>query len=154
MPSKLLVLCAILICTRLPLCAQSHTVTDSLFRTPAQNRHWLATLKQQELANQWAQIQARYFVAQESSLPTKTVTALPLLVIEGVLLEPTSTSKSIWDLVATQLTATKVKTIDVIEREPSGMYVEKAFTGFIIVTVADRTLRKALQRASKRTRPQ
>lgn len=152
--SKTLVFCCILTYLSLPLCAHAGIKADSLFRTPAQNRHWLATLKQQALASQWAQIQTRYFEAQEASLPIGPVTALPMLVVDGLVVEQTSTDKRIWDLVATQLTAARVKTIDVMEHEPSGVYVNKAFTGWIVVTVADRTLRKTLQRISRRTQSQ
>jgi hypothetical protein len=126
MNSKMLVFCCIFTYFSLPLCAHACIKADSLFRTPAQNRHWLATLKQHALANQWAQIQTRYFEAQEANLPIGPVTALPMLVVEGLVVEQTSTDKRIWDLVTTQLTAARVKTIDVIEHEPSGLYVNKA----------------------------
>jgi hypothetical protein len=108
-------------------------------------------LKQQALASQWTRIQSRYFRAQEATSPSGSVTALPILLVDGLAVERTSTGMPIWNLVATHLTTANLKTIAIIEREPSGVYVNKASTGWIVVTVADNSLRRMLQRASKRT---
>jgi hypothetical protein len=151
MTPKLLIFCCIFARFGGPQFARAQVVTDSLFRTPAQNRHWLASLKQQALASQWRRIQSRYFRAQEATSPSGSVTALPILLVDGLAVERTSTGMPIWNLVATHLTTANLKTIAVIEREPSGVYINKASTGWIVVTVADNSLNRMLQRASKRT---
>lgn len=152
MTPKLLVFCCMLAGLRYPLFAHAQVIPDSLFRTPAQNKHWLATVKQQALASQWTRIQSRYFRAQEATSPSGSVTVLPILLVDGLIVEHTRIGMPLWNLVATHLSAANLKTIDVIEREPNGVYVNQASTGWIVITVADNSLRRTLRRTSKRTK--
>jgi len=119
--------------------------------TPAQNHRWLVALKKQGVADQWAQIRSRYFLAPpQASSPTSPAGSVPVLVVEGIVVEMTDAGAPIRDVLASQLTPAKVKAITVLEREPAGLYVNKAFTGLIIISVADKQLRKALRRTDKR----
>ena len=120
---------------------------DSLYMTPGQNRRWLAALQHQGVALQWARIRRRYLVApQRASSPTLQVGDLPVLVVGGTLVEVSSAGKPIQDLLAIELTPTKVKAITVMERAPAGVYPQKPFMGVIIISLADKSLRKLLRR--------
>jgi hypothetical protein len=130
--------------------AKPGTEPDSLFMTPAQNSRWLGALKTQQKATQWARVRSRYFESpQWSSSPLGEAGSLPVLVVDGIVVGQTSAGKPIRDLLATQLTADKVKDILVMERQPDELYIEKAFTGLIVISLADRPLRKALRHAEK-----
>lgn len=151
MINKLWALFCFVICGGLPSLAQPHTAPDSLFMTPAQNNRWLVALKKQGVADQWAQIRSRYFLSpHQASSPTILAGSVPVLVVDGIVVEVTDAGDPIWDVLARQLTPAKVKAITVLEREPVGLYVNKPFTGVIIVSVADKQLRKVLRRTDKR----
>ncbi|AHJ95565.1 hypothetical protein [Hymenobacter swuensis] len=78
------------------------------------------------------------------------MTSLPLLLVEGIAVDVTSAGDPVREVVLAQLTPDKVKAITVLEREPEGVYVNKAFTGWIIISLADKPLRKVLRRMEKR----
>jgi|GEM_PF-3784434 len=120
--------------------------------TPAQNRCWLAALQGQGVADQWARIRSRYFSSpQQASPPHSEVASIPLLIVEGIIIDETSAGSPVWEVLATQLTPAKVKDITVMEREPEGLYINKVFTGWIIITLADKPLRKVLRQTIKRS---
>lgn len=73
-----------------------------------------------------------------------------MLVVEGIVVEVTGAGGPIRNVLASQLTPAQVKAITVLEREPVGLYVNKAFTGLIVISLADKQLRKALRRTDKR----
>jgi hypothetical protein len=120
---------------------------DSLFMTPAQNGRWVAALHQQARAVQWARIRRRYLVPQQACSPTPHVSSLPLLVVAGVLVELTSAGEPIRDVLATELTAATVKAITVLERITTGCHPD---AGALIVSLADKPLRKRLHRMPQR----
>lgn len=151
MAKKLWILFGVFASAGFPAAAQTRMGTDSLFMTHAQNRRWLIALKEQRTADQWGRIRNRYFSSpQGTSSPHGEVNSLPLLLVEGLAVDVTRADDPVREIVATQLTPAKVKAITVIEREPEGVYVNKASTGWIVITLADKSLRKVLRRMGKR----
>jgi hypothetical protein len=151
MTKKLLVLLCVLAWARLPVVAQASTGADSLFQTPAQNSYWLAALKEKDKVAQWAQIRSRFFVSPQRaySSPVSPMATVPVLVVVGFVVDMSSEGTPLREVVARQLTPKTVKTITVIEREPEEWYANKAFTGLIIIELADKPLVNSIMRTQK-----
>ncbi len=148
-------------CLPFPLLAQSSTGADSVFLTPTQNSQWLAELKNLDMASQLAKIRTRFLQVPEPVQQTKGIlNSSPILIVDGIpLIGPGDENAAFADenapvreLLATQLTPAKVKSITVIDRMSPEVVVCKPFTGWIVLVVSDKQLKKKLEKLTEPTK--
>jgi hypothetical protein len=129
------------------LFAQLPSLEASLSMSWEQNQQWLLTLKTQEKPLQWKMITARYF--KNRTIRTDETPSLytPLLIINGLLMSITeSTSEDTKNKLLTLLTEDKIDEIMIIEKQPEDLYIEKPFTGFILISVNDKKTSRTLKK--------
>jgi hypothetical protein len=143
------VLVQILICLFFPmlLLAQSPSSEAPLSMSWEENQQWLLTIKTQEKPLQWKMITDRYF--KNRTIKTDETSSLytPLLIINGLLISITeSTNEDTKNKLLTLLTEDKIGEIKVIEKQPENLYIEKPFTGFILISVNDKKTSRTLKK--------
>jgi hypothetical protein len=127
---------------------QTSELSSLLYMTDEQNRAWLTTLKLQDKESKWLMISDRYF-RQSNSMKSidRGNDNVPVLIINGVsLLITDSLSADSSNQLLTLLTKDKIENIKVLDKEPEGLYVNKGFTGVILVNLNDKKTNKRLQR--------
>ena len=113
----------------------SQDTSDSLSTTTVEeNLMWLTTLKNADKNQQLTLIQNRFF-----GQPIRNENVeMPVLIVDGV---PISSNEKTRDFFRNRLTAEKVD-IKVLDKEPEGLYIEKRFTGLIVITITDKRTSK------------
>ena len=108
------------------------------------NKTWLKNLKSLDKTNQWKMIRDKYFIATNDRNVTQDD---PLLIIDGIPLPITDslTEKSRAKLTSL-LTEDKIGDIKIIDQEPEGVYINKAFTGLILITLNDKKTSKKVRK--------
>ena len=89
----------------------------------------------------------RYF--KNRTIKTDETSSLytPLLIINGLLISITeSTNEDTKNKLLTLLTEDKIGEIKVIEKQPENLYIEKQFTGFILISVNDKKTSRTLKK--------
>lgn len=122
--------------------------SDQMLLSATANEQWLAKLKAQETFVQWEMIVRRYFQPTSGvTMDKRSVNSVPLLVIDGIVLGITENTptKSRTQL-RTLLTHDKIDSVYIIDKEPEGMYVNKAFTGILLVTTSISEVSKELSK--------
>jgi hypothetical protein len=112
------------------------------------NQKWLTELKAQEMPLQWNMIANRYLGdVDASSKGEKSKQFGPLLIIDGIAIninEKTNaeTRKKLRILLAKD----KISSVHVMEKEPEGLYINKAFIGIVLVRTNDKKISKTLSK--------
>lgn len=114
---------------------------NSYGMTPEQNVVWLTTLKHADKEEQLLSIQNRFF-RQQTPLRKKENEDVPVLVINGIPVSEEMDDR-IQAVLGFKLTADKVE-IEVLPKEPEGLYVNKRWTGLILMTITDKKTRKQM----------
>ena len=121
---------------------------EQLFVTDTANQKWLTELKAQEMPLQWKMIANRYFGnIDASSKGDNSKQNAPVLIIDGIAIDITDRTsfetKTKW---RSLLTEDKIASVQVIDREPDGLYINKAFTGIVLVRTNDKKISKTLSK--------
>jgi hypothetical protein len=129
------------------LFGQTTLKDNRLLMTHHQNRSWLKAIMPLDKADQWNIISDRFFSSnQKQAAKNDSMRFYPLLVIDGIpLLITDSLSGGSRTKLASLLTINKISEIRILDREPDGLYVNRAFTGVILVTLNDKKTRKRLR---------
>jgi hypothetical protein len=121
--------------------------TETLFLPDSVNQLWLARLKSEQLPLQWQTISKRYFQTTDSSNPVTEKQVLPVLIIDGIAIDVSGrTSAATRSKLKGIIPNDKIAEIQVIDKLPDGLYIEKAFTGIIVVRTIDKKISKALSK--------
>lgn len=113
-------------------------MTKTLLVFSQSNLHWLTILKEADENLQLTLIQNQ-FIGQSTN--TDSID-MPILIVDGV---PISSNEKTREFFLNDLTADKVD-IKVLDKEPEGLYIEKRFTGIILITITDKRTRKKFRR--------
>ena len=120
-----------------------------LFMSFENNRQWLESLKATAgKAAQWQMIDERFFnKTADMAVQGGDREYCPLLIIDGI---PYETDKTMTDEVRKEIrkliNAEKVGSIAIVDKEPEGSYPNRAFSGFILITLKDKKTRKQLKK--------
>ena len=109
-------------------------------------RIWASSLKKLDLLDQWKAITSKYFNPQkDSSLPSYYKND-PTLVIDQHIVPHwdlnSTTKKALKELLAVEF----IEKIEVVEKEPKGLYINKAFTGYILVTLKNKKVKRKFRK--------
>lgn len=112
------------------------------------NQKWLTELKGQEASLQWKMISDRYFgnvVASSKGGNSKQIA--PVLIIDGIAIDiGDKTNAETKTKLRSLLTEDKIASVQVIDKEPDGVYINKAFTGIVLVRTNDKKISKTLSK--------
>ena len=110
--------------------------------TAEQNSAWLNKIINSAKDQQLTLIQERFFRQKEYKKTEND--DIPLILMNGIVVNELMNQK-LKSFLAHQLTADKVGIV-IMEKEPEQLYVNKRWTGLVILTVEDkRTIRKLLR---------
>lgn len=116
---------------------------DSLYgMTTEQNKVWLTELKMADKENQLTLIQNRFF--RQHTFEKSDNDDIPVLVVDGIPISEQMDTK-LKDFLAYKLTADKVQ-IEVLDKEPEQLYVNKRWTGLILLNITDKKTRRKMYR--------
>lgn len=116
---------------------------DSLYgMTTEQNKAWLTELKMADKENQLTLIQNRFF--RQHTFEKSDNDDIPVLVVDGIPISEQMDTK-LKDFLAYKLTADKVQ-IEVLDKEPEQLYVNKRWTGLILLNITDKKTRRKMYR--------
>ena len=115
-----------------------------LLMTSDQNASWLENFQNLECDLQLKYIKGRYFTMNFSSPDNEGDGVAPLLIIDGIPIDATNLNENKRKLFLKKLTADKIKEIKVLDKEPEGLYINKAFTGVIMLVLNDKKLSREL----------
>jgi hypothetical protein len=100
-----------------------------------ENWDWLTRLKTSDKESQWNLVKNR-LVEKRQTLDPKDKLDVPVLIVDGIPIAD-NIDKRQREFLVTQLTAEMVD-IQVMEKEPEGLYINKAFTGIVLLTITDK----------------
>ncbi len=122
----------------------SQTQANSTYgMTSEQNRDWLANLGSAGKDLQLSLVKSR-LIENIQTLNQADRLEVPVLVIDGIPIE-VNISDGQKEFLKSQLTVDKVEII-VVAKEPEGLYVNKAFTGVVLVTITDKKTSRKFRR--------
>ncbi|MCX2574645.1 hypothetical protein [Pedobacter sandarakinus] len=110
--------------------------------TAEENELWLKRVIPSEKGTQLTLIQNRFFKRKDFTKSANT--AIPVVIANGIVVNEIVNTE-LKNLLATQLTTDKVQ-ITIVEKEPEGLYVNKAWTGIIVLSISDKKINKLLKR--------
>lgn len=108
---------------------------------PEENQTWMSNLKHSEKEQQLASIQKRFFKPTRPIVNKKN-DDVPVLVVDGVPISP-DMNNPLRRFLAFQLNADDTE-IAVLDKEPEGLYVNKRWTGLILLSITNKKTRKRM----------
>lgn len=121
---------------------QVESPSNSFLMTHSDNENWLTLVKGVELSEKLTTIQNRLLLKNENTDAGKVA---PLFIINGILISDTS-NQSNRKRLATFLAENKIDVITIIDILPDQLYVERPFTGMILIKLNDRKAKKNLKK--------
>ncbi|TLX72842.1 hypothetical protein E9993_17020 [Labilibacter sediminis] len=117
-----------------------------LYMAHEENKLWLKKVKEAEKNIQWEFISSRFFTPNEVEVNLeKNLIAAPLLIIDGIPMNM-EVKRDKLKKIANLLSIDKVEEIKIIAEEPEELYINKAFTGIILVVLNDKKISKKYKR--------
>lgn len=111
------------------------------------NEVWLTKLKSQTIHDQWKNISQRFFEFDEIVNPEDNFNLVhPVLTVDGIPLLTSELSVQSRHSLQNLLTVESIGTILVMDKEPDGLYSNKAFTGIVVVTLNNKKISKKFQK--------
>ncbi|HEU5290342.1 MAG TPA: hypothetical protein VFU05_06845 [Cyclobacteriaceae bacterium] len=118
------------------------TSVDTLYlMTSEQNKEWLEKVKNANKELQFRLVKERLFESRTISSQEGNLDA-PMMIIDGVPIVNNNAQK---EFLSTEFTAEIVE-IKVLDKDPENLYIEKRFTGIILITIKDKKLSKKFKR--------
>jgi hypothetical protein len=111
--------------------------------TSEQNRDWLAKVSNTDKDLQLSLITNR-LIENRQILNQADRLDVPVLIVDGIPIEENINDRR-REFLESQLTVEKVDII-VVEKEPEGLYINKAFTGIVLITITDKKTSKQFKR--------
>jgi len=111
--------------------------------TSEENLDWLTRVKTSDKETQFNLVKNR-LLEKRQTLDPKDKLNVPVLIIDGIPIVD-NIEKRQREFLVTQLTADAV-VIQVIEKEPEGLYINKAFTGIVLLTISDNKTSKQFKK--------
>lgn len=116
--------------------------SDSYGMTAKENEIWLKKLMSSEKEMQLTLIQNRFFRQKEFKHIASDI--IPIVIVNGYIVKEILDAE-LKNLLGYQLTQDKVK-LTILEKEPEGVYVNKAWTPIIILNINDKRINRLLKR--------
>jgi hypothetical protein len=121
----------------------------SLKITEEENQEWLAILKSQEKNEQLSMVKERFFMPQPAKYDlSERVLVVPGLVIDGIAITD-NLSDTKREQLFQLLTEETVKEIAVLVEQPEELYIEKKWTGYIVMVLSNKKVSRKLQKIIK-----
>lgn len=111
--------------------------------TSEQNKDWLTRVGNANKALQLKLVKGRLFENRRKLNPTDKLD-VPLLIIDGIPVDDNISGRQ-KTFLKNQLTAENVE-IKVVEKEPEGLYINKGFTGIILIVITDKKTSRKFER--------
>ena len=111
--------------------------------TSDQNKEWLAKLSNADKDLQLRLVKGRLFENRQALNPADRLD-VPLLIIDGIPIEDNIDKKQ-KEFLETQLTAETID-IKVVDKEPEGLYINRGFTGIVLIVIKDKRTSKKFRR--------
>jgi hypothetical protein len=121
---------------------------SQLLMSHEENMQWLADVKAlAHKSGKWQAVSQRFLTKGITPRDSIRARYCPLLIIDGI---PYDVAGSLTDANREQLkqllTVDKIGSIAIVDKEPDGIYVNKPFSGIILVTLNDRKTRNKLRK--------
>lgn len=110
--------------------------------TNEQNKDWLIKVSHADKDLQFRLIKGRLIENRQPLNLTGNV-AVPVLIIDGIPMEDSISEKQ--KAFLNTLTVENVD-IKIVEKEPEGLYINKAFTGMVLIIIANKKTSKKFRR--------
>jgi hypothetical protein len=128
----------------LSLSIYSRGQTDvSYGMTSVNNAEWLTKLKTSDKESKLNLVKER-LVQNRRILDPNDKLDVPVLIIDGIFIADRIDRRTS-EFLINELTAEMVD-IQVLEKEPEGVYINKAFTGIVLLTITDRKASKKFKK--------
>jgi hypothetical protein len=111
--------------------------------TSEQNKDWLVRVRNADKDLQLILVKGRLFGNRQTSNPINKLD-VPMLIIDGVPIEDNIDERQ-KEFLNTQLIKDNVD-IQIIEKEPEGVYINKGFTGIVLIVITDKRVSKKFKR--------
>jgi hypothetical protein len=122
----------------------SQTTTDATYgMTSEQNKEWLSKVINADKDLQIRLVKSRLIEKRQTLNQTDRL-VVPVLIIDGIPIEENINDRQ-REFLKSQMTVDKVD-IKVVEKEPEGLYVNKAFTGIVLIVITDKKISKKFRR--------
>jgi hypothetical protein len=108
-----------------------------------QNKDWLTRVSNADKDLQLALVKGRLIENRQTLNPTDKLD-VPVLIIDGIPITDNISDRQ-REFLKTQLTAEAVD-IKVVEKEPEGLYINKGFSGIILIVITDKKTSKKFRR--------
>ena len=119
------------------------TMDASYGMTNEQNKDWLIKVSSADKDLQLKLVKGR-LIENRQKLNLANNVAVPVLIIDGIPIEDSISEKQ-EAFFNTKLTAENVD-IKIIEKEPEGLYINKGFTGMVLIIIVDKKTSKKFRR--------
>ena len=134
----------LLILQTLSITAFSQTNADTSYgMTGEQNKDWLVRVRDADKDLRLILVKGRLFENRQTLNPADKLD-VPVLIIDGIPIED-NIDKGQREFLNTQLTTDNVD-IQIVEKEPDGLYINKAFTGIVLLTITNKKTSKKLKK--------
>lgn len=110
--------------------------------TAKENELWVKKVMSSEKEKQLILIQNRFFRHKEIKKSVDDV--VPIIIANGIFVNEIANIE-LRNLFVNQLTPDKVQ-ITILDKEPEGLYVNKAWTGIVILSINDKKISKLLRK--------
>lgn len=122
----------------------SQTKTDATYgMTSEQNKEWLSKVSNADKDLQIRLVKSR-LIENRQTLNQTVRLDVPVLIVDGIPIEENINDRQ-REFLKSQMTVDKVD-IKVVEKEPEGLYVNKAFTGIVLIVITDKKTSKKFRR--------
>jgi len=111
--------------------------------TSDQNKEWLTKLSNADKDLQLRLVKGRLFENRRVLSPADGLD-VPLLIIDGIPIDDNIDKKQ-KEFLVKQLTAETID-IKVVDEEPEGLYIDKGFTGIVVIVIKDKRTSKKFSR--------
>jgi hypothetical protein len=116
--------------------------TNSFLMKPDDNENWLTYVKGVEMSQKLTVIQNRLLLKTNKTDSGKVA---PMILVDGIIISDLF-NQSNRERFTTFLTENKIDVIEVIDTLPDNLYIEKQFTGIIIIKMSNRKAKKQLKK--------
>jgi hypothetical protein len=116
--------------------------TSSFLMKPDDNENWLTYVKGVEMSQKLTVIQNRLLLKTNKTDSGKVA---PMILVDGIIISDLF-NQSNRERFTTFLTENKIDVIEVIDTLPDNLYIEKQFTGIIIIKMSNRKAKKQLKK--------
>lgn len=122
----------------------SQTKTDTTYgMTSEQNKEWLSKVINADKDLQIRLVKSRLIENRETLNQTDSLD-IPVLIVDGIPIKENINDRQ-REFLKSQMTVDKVD-IKVVEKEPEGLYVNKAFKGIVLIEITDKKTSKKFRR--------